>query len=59
MCMGMKFAVSQVKAALAHLVFENEVILESPKTAIEIAPGGLLFQSKEDLKIKFKAFRDE
>lgn len=57
MCLGSKFAMTQIKLAIAHLVLENEVILESPKSEIKIDPEALMYQSKEDLMIKFRAIK--
>lgn len=57
MCLGSKFAMTQIKLAIAHLVLENVVILESPKSEIKIDPEALMYQSKEDLMIKFRAIK--
>lgn len=54
----MKFAITQIKVALAHLILDNELILDSPKSGIEIDPAGMMFQSKENLMIRFKKLGD-
>lgn len=55
MCLGIKFAYTQIKLAVAHLLLKNEIILESPKGKLEIDATALMYQSKEDLMIKFRA----
>lgn len=53
-CLGVKFAQTQIKVALAQLVLDNEVILVSPEGEIVSDPAALMFQSKESVLIKFK-----
>lgn len=55
MCLGIKFAYTQIKLAIAHLIADHEIILESPKGRLEVDPAALMFQSKENLMIRFKA----
>lgn len=59
MCLGIKFAYTQVKVALAQLVLDNEVLLESPKTGIVLDPSGMLYQSKENMMVKFIPIEQE
>lgn len=54
MCLGMKFAYTQIKYAVASLIVDHEVILESPTSDLRMDPAALMFQSKENILIKFK-----
>ena len=54
MCLGLKFAYTQIKLAVGHLVKDYEIILESPKEGVHLDPAAFMYQSKEPLMIKFK-----
>lgn len=53
MCLGTKFALTQIKLAVAHLVKDYKVILDSPLDEIEMDPTALMFQSKKNVMLKF------
>lgn len=56
MCLGIKFAYTQIKVALAQLVLDNEVVLVSPKEIV-IDTAAMMYQSKEPMLVKFKPIK--
>lgn len=55
MCLGIKFAYTQIKYALANVVKDFEVQLSPKQKPIKIDPTGIIYQAKDQLFVRMKS----